>query len=176
MVKFGIISDTHITENDDVNNINSLLSELKRVFKDVDQIIHAGDVCSNNFLKALNTIAPTILVKGHTDNIKDLKEFVKFNVGRYNIGVIHEQPNNLEDFVKRNEIHILIIGHSHQPFIKGTIYKTLLINPGSPTYPKAPPQKRGFDKPIARPSVVTMSIDENDILSTYIINLKFDRI
>ncbi|MHA1106450.1 MAG: metallophosphoesterase family protein [Promethearchaeota archaeon] len=174
MVKYGIISDTHITENDDVTKINALIYELKRVFNDVDQIIHAGDICSKNFLNNLNTIAPTISVRGHDDNIKDLDRFIKFSAGKYNIGVIHEQPNDLEVFFKSKEIHILIIGHTHQPFIKGTKFNTLLINPGSPTNPKAPPQKRGFDKPIARPSVITMSIDENDILSTYIINLKLD--
>ena len=174
MVKYGIISDTHFTENDDITKINALIKELKRIFKDVDQIIHAGDICNKNFLKELNTIAPTISVKGHDDNIKDLDTFIKFPAGKYNIGVIHEKPNDLENFFKSNEIHILIIGHSHQPFIKGTKFNTLLINPGSPTNPKALPQKRGFDKPIARPSVIIMSIDENDILSTYIINLKLD--
>ncbi len=172
MVKYGIISDTHITENDDVTKTNELLYELKRVFKDVDQIIHAGDICSKNFLKDLNMIAPTISVKGHDDNIKDLERFIKFPAGKYNIGVIHEEPKDLENFFKSNEIHILIIGHSHQQLIKGTRFNTLLINPGSPTNPKAPAQKRGFDKPVARPSVITMSIDENNILSTYIINLK----
>ena len=174
MVKYGIISDSHIAENDDITKINALIYELKRVFNDVDQIIHAGDICSKNFLSELNAIAPTISVRGHDDNIKDLDNFIKFSAGRYNIGVIHEQPNELENFFKSNDIHILIIGHSHQPFIKGTKYNTLLINPGSPTNPKAPPQKKGFDEPIARPSVITISIDENDILSTYIINLKLD--
>ncbi|MBY9018407.1 MAG: metallophosphoesterase family protein, partial [Candidatus Lokiarchaeota archaeon] len=72
MVKYGIISDTHITENDDVTKINALICELKRVFKDVDHIIHAGDICSKNFLNNLNTIAPTISVRGCDDNIKDL--------------------------------------------------------------------------------------------------------
>lgn len=174
MVKYGIISDTHITESDELTKINALLKDLKKIFNNVDQIIHAGDICTQKFLNELNSIAPTISVKGHDDNINNLKKFIKFPAGKYNIGVIHEIPNNLEDFFKINEIHILIIGHSHQPFIRGTKFNTLLINPGSPTNPKAPPQKRGFDKPIARPSVITMAIDENDILSTYIINLKLN--
>ena len=49
---------------------------------------------------------------------------------------------------------------------------SLIINPGSPTKPKAPPAKRGFDKPFARPSVITLIIDEDDFLTTFIINLK----
>ncbi|MFW9782413.1 MAG: hypothetical protein ACFFFB_09045, partial [Candidatus Heimdallarchaeota archaeon] len=61
--------------------------------------------------------------------------------------------------------------HTHQPLIKGTPYNTLLINPGSPTKPVAPPQKRGFDKPVARSSVITLNIDKDEILTTFLINL-----
>jgi hypothetical protein len=37
--------------------------------------------------------------------------------------------------------------------------------------PKSPPQKQGFLKPVARPTVITLKIDENDVLSTFIITL-----
>ena len=62
--------------------------------------------------------------------------------------------------------------HTHIPLIKGTKFNTLLINPGSPTEPKSPPQKPGFLKPMARPSVITLNIDENDVMSTFIITLR----
>ncbi|TFG23115.1 MAG: YfcE family phosphodiesterase [Promethearchaeota archaeon] len=171
MVKFGIISDTHIKKNDEPEKISALLEQLRLAFKDVDEIIHAGDVCDEFFLEKLNEIAPTKCVKGNMDKIKDLENFIKFSVGRYSIGVIHELPENVENFAKENNIHILIHGHSHQPLNQGTPYNTLLLNPGSPTKPKPPPQKRGFKKPIARPSVILMEIDENDHLKTYIVNL-----
>jgi predicted phosphodiesterase len=122
MVKLGIISDTHITKNDEPNLVETLINQLK--------------------------------------------------VENYNIGVIHKKPDNLEDFFKRNNLHILIFGHTHQPLIAGTPYNTLLINPGSPTKPKAPIPKRGFEKPIARPSVITLNIDEDNILSAFVINIK----
>ena len=77
-----------------------------------------------------------------------------------------------EAFFKKNNIHILIFGHTHQPLIKGTTYSTLLVNPGSPTQPVAPLPKRGFEKPIARSTVITLKIDEDSILSTFVINLK----
>lgn len=172
MVKYGIISDTHITIKDDPEKINNLLSQLKKAFKDVDQIIHAGDICDRFFLEELTKIAPTKCVKGNLDKINGLDLFIKLTIRNYNIGVIHELPKDLEIFFKKNNLHILIYGHTHQPLIEGTPYNTLLINPGSPTHPKAPPQKKGFNKPIARPSVITMKIDENNILSTFIINLK----
>ncbi len=172
MVKFGILSDTHITSEVDPKKANDLLEQLKDVFRDVDEIIHAGDVCEEFFLDKLKNIAPTKAVKGKLDKIKDSKEFITFNAGIYNVGVIHKPPENLEAFFKENDLHILIYGHTHIPLIKGTQYNTLILNPGSTTYPKPPPKKPMFKEPVARPSVMTLEIDENDLLKTFIINLK----
>ncbi len=171
-MKLGILSDTHITNDSSKDEISSLFYQLRKVFKDVDEIVHAGDVCEEFFLKELQSIAATRCVQGNLDNIKELKIFTKFTIGRYNIGVIHILPDNLEEFTKQHGLQILIFGHTHQPLIKGTAFNVLLLNPGSPTKPKAPLERPGFMKPIARPSVITLTIDENDILSTFIINLK----
>ena len=172
MVKLGIISDTHVTNKDEMSLFENLFNQLKEIFLNVDEIIHAGDVCEESLLEYLKKIAPVRCVKGESDKITGLEEFIKFPVNKYNIGVIHKKPENLEDFFKKNNIHILVFGHTHQPLIKGTPYNALLVNPGSPTKPKAPLPKRGFEKPIARPTVITLKIDEDNILSTFIINLK----
>jgi len=172
-MKLGILSDTHITNNYEKDKITSLIDQLNHIFKDVDEIVHAGDVCEEFFLEEIEGIARTRCVKGNFDNIKNLEIFEQFSIGRYNIGVIHILPDNLEEFTKKYNLHILIFGHTHQPMIKGTDFNVLLLNPGSPTKPKAPIERPGFMKPIARPSVITLNIDEDDILSTFIINFKF---
>ena len=172
MVKFGIISDTHITSEDNPEKVKALLDQLNYVFKNVDEIIHAGDICEEFFLEELKKIAPTKSVKGRLDKIKSSEEFIKFNASIYNIGVIHKLPENLEVFFKKNDLHILIYGHTHIPLIKGTQYNTLILNPGSPTYPKPPPKKPMFKEPVARPTVMTLEIDQSDILKTFIVNLK----
>ncbi|MHA1932541.1 MAG: metallophosphoesterase family protein [Promethearchaeota archaeon] len=171
-MKFGIVSDTHITSNTKTAQIKVLIEQLKNSFKDVDKIIHAGDVSEVFFLDKLKNIAPITCVKGNVDKIESLDEFIKISYSRYNIGVIHILPQNLEEFMKQYELHIIIFGHTHIPLIKGTKFNTLLVNPGSPTEPKSPPQKPGFLKPIARPSVITLNIDQHDVLSTFIITLK----
>ena len=172
MVKFGIIADTHITLETDPKKVKALLSELNKAFKDVDEIIHAGDVCEEYFLEELDQIAPTKCVEGDIDNIKSLEKFIKFNAGRYKIGIIHEPPENIEDFFKQNDLHILIHGHSHMPIIQGTKFNALILNPGSPTQPKPPPKKPFFKEPIARPTVIKLEVKEDtDIISTFIINL-----
>lgn len=172
MVVLGIISDTHITHEDDMNKVKALLEQIKLAFKDVDEIIHAGDVCDDAFLIELNKIAPTRCVLGNMDHTSNREEFITFSIGSYKFGVIHKPPQDMEQFFKEHGLNILIHGHTHQPIIQGTPYNTLIINPGSPTKPKAPPQKRGFMKPVARPSVIKLKIDENDMISTFIINLK----
>ncbi|MEE9377978.1 MAG: metallophosphoesterase family protein [Candidatus Lokiarchaeia archaeon] len=172
-MKLGILSDTHITNNFKKEKITSLINQLNHAFKDVDEIVHAGDVSEEFFLEEIKGIARTICVKGNLDNIENLEIFKKFSIGRYNIGVIHILPDNVEEFTKKHSLQILIFGHTHQPLIKGTDFNVLLLNPGSPTEPKAPIERPGFMKPIARPSVITLNIDDDDILSTFIINLKF---
>lgn len=171
-MKLGIISDTHITSNTNQDQVDSLINQLKNVFKDVDKIVHAGDVSELFFLKELISIAPVSAVNGNVDNVENLEQYANIIVSRYNIGIIHILPENLEEFMKENKIQILIFGHTHIPLIKGTEFNTLLLNPGSPTKPNVPPQKPGFLKPVARPTVITLNIDEDDILSTFIITLK----
>ncbi|MBY9020067.1 MAG: metallophosphoesterase family protein [Candidatus Lokiarchaeota archaeon] len=171
MAKFGIISDTHFTTNDKDRLYYNLLNQLEETFKDVDEIIHAGDVCESFFLEDLRKIAPVRCVEGESDKIPGLEHFINFKVGQYTLGIIHKKPENTEVFFKERNINILIFGHTHQPLIKGTPYNTLLINPGSPTKPLAPPPKKGFEKPLARPSVITLKIDSDSILSTFLINL-----
>lgn len=171
-MKLGIISDTHITNDYGKDKVSSLVNQLKHAFKDVDEIVHVGDVCEKFFLDEMKKIAPTRCVKGNLDNINNLEIFTNFSIGRYNIGVIHLLPDDVEEFAKKHDLRILIFGHTHQPLIKGTDFNLLLLNPGSPTQPKAPQERPGFMKPIARPTVITLNIDENDILSTFIITLK----
>ncbi|MFX1374932.1 MAG: metallophosphoesterase family protein [Promethearchaeota archaeon] len=171
-MKFGIISDTHITSDTEKDQIAFLINQVKNAFKDVDRIIHAGDICEVFFLKELEKLAPVSCVKGNVDNIKNLELYIKLSAGCYNIGVIHVLPEKLEDFMKENCLHILVFGHTHIPLIQGTKFNTLLLNPGSPTNPKTPPQKPGFLKPVARPTVITLNIDEDDVMSTFIITLK----
>ncbi|MFX0144825.1 MAG: metallophosphoesterase family protein, partial [Candidatus Hodarchaeota archaeon] len=111
-MKLGIISDTHITKEHQKDKVSFLLSQLKQIFKDVDEIVHAGDVCEKFFLDELKKIAPTRCVKGNLDNINNLEPFIEFSVGQYKIGVIHLLPENVEEFARKHDLRILIFGHT----------------------------------------------------------------
>lgn len=157
----------------DEKKAGKLIIELKRVFRDVDQIIHAGDICNLDFLNELEQIAPIKYVVGEDDNISNLQKFIKINSSYYDIGVIHKLPTALEEFCRKNNLigGILIYGHTHIALINGTDFNTLLLNPGSPTNPKAPNKVAGFKEPKARASVLTLEIDNKGIVTSFIINL-----
>jgi hypothetical protein len=172
-MRYGIISDTHIKDIND-EKAKQLIKALKKAFHNVDEIIHAGDISNLDFIKELNKIAPVKFIAGEHDKFTDPKRFLKIENPQYNIGVIHELPSNIEEFSKRENLigGILIHGHTHTPLIKGTKFNTLLLNPGSPTFPKAPEKIAGFKEPIARKSVLSLEINQKGIIKAFIINLK----
>jgi hypothetical protein len=175
MVKYGIIADTHISSDFPFEKKEKLVQRLQKVFSEVDEIIHCGDVGSKEFLEDLNNIAPTKIVKGQSDEKFTVRDYITFETENVKIGVIHELPENLKEFCENKDLigGILIYGHTHQPMIKGTDFNTLLINPGSPTQPKAPPKLKGFREPTAKPSVIILTIEEG-MVTTLIVNLKLD--
>ena len=130
-MNIGILSDTH-----------SLLvpQKLLNNFKDLDLIIHAGDICDSGTLDILRALAPVRAVQGNMDDAVlkrklPLKEF--FTVEGVKIGVHHghgqtrdAMTNALAQF-KDETPDIIIFGHSHQP-LKQIVGKTLMFNPGSP--------------------------------------------
>ncbi|MEJ2251511.1 MAG: metallophosphoesterase family protein, partial [Candidatus Lokiarchaeota archaeon] len=66
MTKYGIISDTHIDRSYNREKLSLLLEQLREIFKDVEQIFHAGDIIEKSFLEELNKIAPVRAVNGET--------------------------------------------------------------------------------------------------------------
>ena len=159
---FGIISDTHIPDR--ANNIPKSVYD---IFKDVDTIIHCGDITSKKVLVDLDENTPAhelIAVKGNMDKL-DLPKNIFLTVENYNIGIIHgNQINPRGDLLKmkyyclENNLDILISGHTHIPLIEKINIpelekEILLLNPGSPTIPKYPLK-----------TVMTLEINKNNII------------
>ena len=53
----GVISDTH----------NLLRPEAVEAFKNVDLIVHAGDICKPGIIEELKKIAPVVAIRGNND-------------------------------------------------------------------------------------------------------------
>jgi putative phosphoesterase len=129
----GIISDTH----------GLLRPEAVKALRDVEQIIHAGDVGRPEILQELRTIAPVVAVRGNADkgdwaHRLPMTEVVE--IDETLIYVIHDLAT-LDLDPKAAQFGAVINGHSHQPSIEWK-KDVLYLNPGS-----AGPRR--FDLPVS---------------------------
>ena len=134
----GLISDTHIPDRAKI-----LPQNVIDAFKDVDLILHAGDLTSPRVIEELERIAPVMAVQGNMDRVNgiDLPQAKTLEAEGLKIGVIHGEvypradTQQLVYLAKELDVDILVSGHSHQPKIEKTD-GVLLINPGSPIVPR----------------------------------------
>lgn len=134
----GLISDTHIPDR-----MRELPEKVFEAFKDVEMILHAGDVTSQEVIEKLEEIAPVTAIQGNTDRIVglNLPKTAVVEAEELKIGVIHGEvypradTQQLHYLAKQLNVDILVSGHSHQPKVE-KVEDVLLINPGSPTVPR----------------------------------------
>ena len=136
MLKIGVISDTHIPINSP-----GVSAEIKKHFRSVDLILHAGDLIDLSVIEDLKAFSPVAAVSGNMDSLTaksslPAKQVVK--AGKYKIGLIHNPGNIkkkseiLHNFFPNDKLDILVYGHTHMP--RCEIYKkTIFFNPGSAT-------------------------------------------
>lgn len=133
-MKVGVISDTHVPAI-----VKALPPVIFDIFKDVELILHAGDLVERSVLEELKAIAPVEAVAGNMDTIEirqtlPAKKIVE--IGRFRVGLIHGQ-GNIEGQKQRirkefDTVDLIVFGHSHIPFW-GKVGDVLFLNPGSPT-------------------------------------------
>ena len=131
MIQIGVLSDTHITEaNREFRRI------VETMFRDVDILIHAGDMTSVevfDYLSEWNLKA----VRGNMDDFK-LKSLLPDKrveeIEGVRIGIMHGRggPEGIMDLVldEFTGVDLIVFGHSHVP-VNGMKNGTRLFNPGS---------------------------------------------
>ncbi len=131
MKRIGVLSDTH----------GYLPKEVYEFFKDVDLIIHAGDIGSEEVLDELQGFKETIAVYGNIDDfgiVNRTKKVEIIEVEGHKIMITHigGYPNKYDKGIKELlELHkpnIFIAGHSHILKVMFDPKHSLLhINPGA---------------------------------------------
>ena len=122
MITIAVLSDTH----------GLLRPEIPEAIKDVDHIIHAGDLGKMEILDELSGIAPTSIVRGNVDTgawAASLPCDTVVDLAGHQLYILHDIAQlDLEPRVAG--FAAVICGHSHQPEID---YKdnVLYLNPGS---------------------------------------------
>jgi len=145
-MKIGLISDTHLSSD-------RLPQPILEVFREVDAILHAGDLVTLKVLRPLEGIAPVTAVQGNMDlpGVRfDLPPKTVIQAEGHRIGLIHghrvPHPQRvlpppidfdamhrylLSEF-QGEDVSCIVYGHTHQPHI-GTYREVLMVNPGSAT-------------------------------------------
>jgi putative phosphoesterase len=126
-VLVGVISDTH----------GVLMPEVVQALKDVDLIIHAGDIGNPEVLDDLRQIAPVVAVRGNMDGGEwalKLPRTEIVEVGDALLYVLHDKLDLGID-PSASGIRAVISGHTHRPSAveHGDV---LFLNPGSSAYPR----------------------------------------
>jgi putative phosphoesterase len=136
----GLISDTHIPDH-----AKKLPDQLKDAFHGVDLILHGGDIYAVSVLDELEHIAPVLAAQGDddtsftaNDNRVKLKHII--GIDGVTIWLMHEKPRSLPRVSKEipwldDPPDVIVFGHTHEALVEKHL-GILLVNPGSPTFPK----------------------------------------
>lgn len=112
----GLISDTH----------GLLREEAVAALKDVDLILHAGDIGDPKIVDELRRIAPVHAVLGNVDRGDWLPRRQIVKIEEINVLLLH----NIADIGSTTDVDVVVYGHSHEPLIEER-HGTLFVNPGS---------------------------------------------
>ena len=126
--RIGVIADTH----------GLFDPVIRRHFRGVDHILHAGDIGNRSVIEQLEQIAPVTAVSGNIDEdgrtVFPSEAVIELAGLRIAIRhILYEGGKLRKDgrtFLDRKRPDICVFGHTHQPKTEW-LGKTLLFNPGS---------------------------------------------
>ncbi|MGH7519681.1 MAG: metallophosphoesterase family protein [Gemmatimonadales bacterium] len=132
-MRLGIISDTH----------GMLRPEVFDVFREVDHILHGGDIGRWDLMMELQALAPVTAVYGNTDGFDiraKVPQVAEVELEGFSIVVTHGDqfgsptPAKLHEAFPRAEI--IVYGHSHRPLLELVDKTVTVMNPGGAGAPR----------------------------------------
>lgn len=127
-MRLGVISDTH----------GLVRPEVFDVFREVDHILHGGDVGKWQVMMDLQAIAPVSGVHGNVDPLEirsRLPQVATLELDGFEIVVTHGDqfghptPAKLHKAFPKAEI--IVYGHTHMPLLELVDKTVTVINPGA---------------------------------------------
>jgi len=126
-MRIGVISDTH----------GLLRPEVFDAFREVDHIIHGGDVGPASILDELSALAPVTAVYGNTDGWElrqRLPQVARIELDGFTIVVTHGDqfgsPTPEKVQAAFPEAEIIVFGHTHRPVLTLVDVVVTVMNPG----------------------------------------------
>ena len=133
-MKVLIISDTH--------GSTSAFDIVVEREKDIDMLIHLGDVERDEEYIEFMAKCPTVILAGNNDLFSRLPSERQVKIGKYEVFMTHGHPYyvsrdtvTLRRIAQERGANIVMFGHTHKPYfdIEGDVK---VINPGSLSYPR----------------------------------------
>ena len=120
-----------------------LRPQVFEVFREVDHILHGGDIGNWDLIIELQTIAPVTAVYGNSDGF-DIRgmaaQVAEIELDGFPIVVTHGDqfgsptPAKLHDAFPRADI--IVFGHSHRPLLELVDKTVTVMNPGGAGAPR----------------------------------------
>ena len=126
-MRLGVIADTH----------GLLRPEVFAVFREVDHILHAGDIGPASLLADLEAVAPVTAVYGNTDGFdlrQRLPQVATAELDGFQVVVTHGDqfgsptPERVQAAFPTAEI--IVFGHTHRPLLTLVDTVVTVMNPG----------------------------------------------
>jgi putative phosphoesterase len=132
-VRLGVISDTH----------GLLRPEVFDVFREVDHILHSGDVGKWDVVIELQALAPVTAVYGNVDDLgirAKLPQTAEVELDGFRIMVTHGDQLGTPTPAKLHEAfpgaEIIVYGHTHKPLLELVDKTVTVMNPGGAGAPR----------------------------------------
>lgn len=133
-MKIVIVSDTHGRHGD--------LDVVLEREKDMDMLLHLGDVeHGENYIETV-TKCPVHMIAGNNDWFSNLPMEREIRIGKYKVFMTHGHgyyvsmdTKSLRRAAMARGVDIVMFGHTHKPYID-VEGNPKVINPGSLSYPR----------------------------------------
>ncbi len=147
-MKVGVVSDTHLSSGTMgrmasrlISGISETFRELEGIlsshFRDVDAVLHAGDLVDLEVISILERFGPVYAVSGNMDpgDVRArLPEKQVVELGGFKIAMMHGwgKPHGLHNQIRAefNDVDCIVFGHTHRAFNE-VVDGVLMFNPGS---------------------------------------------
>lgn len=140
-MRIGVLADTHLPSL--VRSLDELGPEVAAALRDIDLLLHAGDVTAPSVLDWCQQFADVLVAEGNNDLFVDprMAERQILDVEGWRIGMVHElRPESrpiaalLQSGLGGEQVDILIGGDTHVERLEFRD-DVILLNPGSPILP-----------------------------------------
>ncbi|MDA1096644.1 MAG: metallophosphoesterase family protein [Chloroflexi bacterium] len=139
-MRIAVISDTHLPGM--VRHLDDLGPAPAAFLREVDLILHSGDLTAPSVLDWLEQFAPVVCSIGNNDSIPDRRcEPVQMlELEGWRIGMVHSlapeaRPIEVLQRAFPGPVDIMVSGHTHLDALERRD-GVVLLNSGSPTFPR----------------------------------------